>query len=448
MEQKRLLTAKEIDGILKDLPIPLSVLPEVRCHVLISAKEMFRLQLEKIQVYPAKLNKIKEMIERKYGTMFTPPGDMVGILAAQSMESFTQMTLNMFHSAGLSEKNVTLGLPRFEEVLNATQNPKVIGFSFFTKKKFSTSEALRKMVKLPQVTTDDLLLRPVCQESPFIFEPWYSFYNIFYGTEYQKCAHRIRLQLNTNKLFRFDLNLSDVCCKIEKDLETLYLVPSPLTTGIIDIFSDTSEIRGDDKTTDQEAIKTYLSRIVLPEVKKIIISGIPGVSAVYPKQIGEHWIFEGNGGSLVDLLSHPESDATKTLNDNFWDVLECLGIEATRAFLVDEFTKIMSFDGTYVNPKHTRLLADRMTLDGTINSVNRYGMTREQFGPLSKACFEESVENLLRSGIHGETDDLRGVSGAIVTGKAPRIGGSMVDVLVDLSKLDTIKKADPEMIEF
>jgi DNA-directed RNA polymerase II subunit RPB1 len=123
-------------------------------------------------------------------------------------------------------------------------------------------------------------------------------------------------------------------------------------------------------------------------------------------------------------------------------------LKHNRAFLVDEFTKIMSFDGTYVNPKHTRLLADRMTLDGTINSVNRYGMTREQFGPLSKACFEESVENLLRSGIHGETDDLRGVSGAIVTGKAPRIGGSMVDVLVDLSKLDTIKKADPEMIEF
>jgi len=452
MDKKRVLTASEMIEVLKDLPLSMSILPAVRVYVLLMAKEMFRQQLEKTPVYPGKLPKIKKMIEHTYATMMTPPGDMVGILAAQSMESFTQMTLNMFHSAGLSEKNVTLGLPRFEEVLNATSNPKVIGFTFYCLKTFETSEHLRKVIKLPQVTVNDLLIRPAVQVAPADKEPWYKYHDLFYGTEYQKCTHRVRLFMDTKKMFKHDLIMPDVVDRIEKELETLYVVASPLERGIIDVYADTTEVRGDDSTSDEDAKRTYFISIVIPELRKIHISGIPDVEAVYPKELTdgktESWIFEGNGGSMIDLLSHPECDTRKTINDNFWDVLECLGIEATRAFLVDEFTKIMGFDGTYVNPKHTRLLADRMTLDGTLNAVNRYGMTRDQFGPLSKACFEESVDNFLRSGIHGETDDIRGVSAAIVTGKAPRIGGSMVDVLIDLPMLSKVRPAEPEMLEF
>uniref|UniRef100_A0A183KN81 DNA-directed RNA polymerase n=1 Tax=Schistosoma curassoni TaxID=6186 RepID=A0A183KN81_9TREM len=47
-----------------------------------------------------------------------PPGDPVGLLAAQSVgEPSTQMTLNTFHFAGRGEMNVTLGIPRLREIL-------------------------------------------------------------------------------------------------------------------------------------------------------------------------------------------------------------------------------------------------------------------------------------------------------------------------------------------
>ena len=47
------------------------------------------------------------------------PGEMGGTIAAQSMgEPATQMTLNTFHSAGVSSKNVTLGVPRLKEIIN------------------------------------------------------------------------------------------------------------------------------------------------------------------------------------------------------------------------------------------------------------------------------------------------------------------------------------------
>ncbi|VDN11632.1 unnamed protein product [Dibothriocephalus latus] len=49
-----------------------------------------------------------------------PPGDPVGLLAAQSVgEPSTQMTLNTFHFAGRGEMNVTLGIPRLREILMA-----------------------------------------------------------------------------------------------------------------------------------------------------------------------------------------------------------------------------------------------------------------------------------------------------------------------------------------
>lgn len=53
------------------------------------------------------------------------PGEMVGALAAQSLgEPATQMTLNTFHYAGVSAKNVTLGVPRLKEIINISKKPK------------------------------------------------------------------------------------------------------------------------------------------------------------------------------------------------------------------------------------------------------------------------------------------------------------------------------------
>ena len=57
---------------------------------------------------------------------------MVGSIGAQSMgEPATQMTLNTFHSAGISSKNVTLGVPRLKEVINVAKTIKTPGLKIF-----------------------------------------------------------------------------------------------------------------------------------------------------------------------------------------------------------------------------------------------------------------------------------------------------------------------------
>ncbi|KAF8423226.1 RNA polymerase Rpb1 [Tirmania nivea] len=58
------------------------------------------------------------LMSLKYQHALIDPGEAVGIVAGQSVgEPSTQMTLNTFHLAGHSAKNVTLGIPRLREIV-------------------------------------------------------------------------------------------------------------------------------------------------------------------------------------------------------------------------------------------------------------------------------------------------------------------------------------------
>ena len=71
-------------------------------------------------------------IETRFQQAHVKPGEMVGALAAQSLgEPATQMTLNTFHYAGVSAKNVTLGVPRLKEIINVSKRPKTPSLTVF-----------------------------------------------------------------------------------------------------------------------------------------------------------------------------------------------------------------------------------------------------------------------------------------------------------------------------
>lgn len=70
------------------------------------------------------------------------PGEMVGPIAAQSIgEPATQMTLNTFHNAGVSSKNVTLGVPRLKEIINVAKNIKTPSMKIFLVNDLRKSES-------------------------------------------------------------------------------------------------------------------------------------------------------------------------------------------------------------------------------------------------------------------------------------------------------------------
>lgn len=77
-------------------------------------------------------------IESRFLQSLAHPGEMVGAIAAQSIgEPATQMTLNTFHHAGVSAKNVTLGVPRLKEIINIAKQTKTPSLTIYLKDRFS-----------------------------------------------------------------------------------------------------------------------------------------------------------------------------------------------------------------------------------------------------------------------------------------------------------------------
>ena len=114
-----------------------------------------------------------------------------------------------------------------------------------------------------------------------------------------------------------------------------------------------------------------------------------------------------------------------------WEIYHNLGIEAARQFLIDEFTFVVSSDGSYINARHIMLVSDIMTQHGSILSISRYGIKREQTGPIAKASFEESLDNFMKAGAFGETDITDGCSASIMLGKMTKAGTGLCELLLE-----------------
>ena len=81
------------------------------------------------------LTNLLQTIVLRYKEAIVHPGEMVGVIACQSIgEPTTQLTLNTFHLSGVASKsNVTRGVPRIEEILRLTKNPKNPSLTVFLK---------------------------------------------------------------------------------------------------------------------------------------------------------------------------------------------------------------------------------------------------------------------------------------------------------------------------
>lgn len=77
-------------------------------------------QIERTTV--GQVKKFLQSVQDKYNLAVTEPGTAVGALAAQSIgEPGTQMTLKTFHFAGVASMNITQGVPRIVEIINASK---------------------------------------------------------------------------------------------------------------------------------------------------------------------------------------------------------------------------------------------------------------------------------------------------------------------------------------
>jgi DNA-directed RNA polymerase beta' subunit len=449
---KRQLNSVEIEEILNVIPLNRGLPSEVATSIRKTQQEKIRTQLIKVVIYPDVIPSLKLEIERQYYKTKIQSGEAVGIITAQSIgERQTQSTLNSFHHAGISMKTTITGVPRFSELLNATKDPKAESCTVYFTEKFNDISAMRKTlnhslveIKMSKVVEGDYSIN--INKSPE--DLWYEFYDIIYPNDRSQYDNYIRFKLNNSILWEYNLHSTLISKKIENEYEDIKCSTSPEDIGVLDLYFNVKLDNSLEYLTEEENMIKYIEEILIPAVYDIKISdGVNKITEIFPEKRQGEWIVETEGSNLSMLMCHDLVDKVRTISNNMWEIFSTLGIEATRNFLIEEFTDVVSSDGTYVNDSHIKLLVDIMTYNGTITSISRYGLKKENCGPLAKASFEESLENFTKAGIYGEVEKIKGVSASVMLGKFTKTGSGVCDIIIDIPRLPMLLKDVVERIE-
>ena len=438
MSSKRLLKDYEIEDIISFIKPQKNIPRDAAMAVVNYNKEKLRIQLRESKIYPEMIPSLKEMIEKQYVQSKIQPGESVGIISAQSIGAKqTQMTLDSFHTCGSAEKTITTGVPRIEELLNATKDPKTTNCFIYFEEGNNSIEELRETIGHSIVElTFKKITKSYTIEMDKKEEKWYRSFKVLYGNAFEEYSDCISLQLDMDILYKYKLNMETIANIVSRDYSDMCVVFSPDNIGQLDIFVDTSDIDlPEDRLVfiDKENAKTiYLEEVVQPILEKIIICGIPGIENMYFNKDSDKWMVETDGSNFQKLLGHPSVDSNRTISNDMWDIYHTLGVEAVRQFLIEEFINLM----TGINPCHVQILSEKMTHSGSISSISRYSMRTEDSGPMCRASFEETLDNFLKAGAYGQEEITQGVSASIICGKLSQIGTGMCDIRLDVKALE------------
>jgi DNA-directed RNA polymerase beta' subunit len=397
-----------------------------------------------------------ELIIIRNWQAWSQPGEQVGIIAAQSIgEPSTQMTLNTFHLAGVAAKsNVTRGVPRLKELLKVTRSPKAISLTIYLKKEYrEDKEKAREAAQDLELT----LLRDVTTRAAIYYDPKDSqsvfeedrdliaFYRQFESstmTEEQEeeiwSKWMLRIELDRERLFGKNISMEDISFVLRQRFgDELRMIYSDFNSPrlIMRIRLPALAKSGID---DLANLKKFVNRLL----NGIVIRGVPGIKSVSFRQDKDYvelqegtykqvsqYVLDTDGSNFQAVMSHPLVDGRRLVSSHVHDILENLGVEATRAVLLNEISTL--FEEAGVNYRHLGLLCDVMTRNGRLISADRYGINKNDIGPLAKASFEETEKILLRAAVFGETDPVTGVSANIMTGQVIRGGTAFSQILLD-----------------
>ena len=345
------------------------------------------------------LRKLIIKLKQAYDRAYVEAGEAVGTVAAQSVgEPGTQMTMRTFHYAGVTELNVTLGLPRLIEIVDAREKIKTPTMDiYFTEDKRDDEEFVRTLAnKIGKSTINDIL----------------SDFNLNYGTM------EVEAVLDNKKIAEKRLDREEIDAKILKAFKKATI------NGDNIVLSSTK--------TDSDFIIREL-RLLADKFRDLQISGIKNIGRVIIRR-DEEWIIHTEGSNLKKVLSMEGIDQVRTTTNNIHEIGQVLGIEAARRSIINEAQKTLSEQGLSVDVRHIMLVADIMTSEGVVKSIGRHGISGEKSSVLARAAFEETGKHLLHASIRGEVDDLTGIIENIIIGQPIPLGTGSIGVKMDYKK--------------
>ena len=425
-----------------------------------------------------------ENILLKFKESLVHPGEMVGIISGQGCGAeMTQLTLNTFHNTGSATKsNVTRGVPRIEEILRLTKNPKNMSMTVYLKpieetnqtKATNYSNMIEHMrfinvVKSVQIYYDPVdNLSNVVDDREFL-EQYQEFEQMMEDSmgdgiggvassekeRYVKSKWVIRLEMNAEfmldkNITMDDINFAIVNSEYNKDVQCVYtdynsdklIFRIRVGNSIFAKIQKRKVAKSLDQSDEIYLLKNFQDALL----NNIVLRGISGIRNVLARKIQntvvleedkyvrkDTWVMDTTGSNLLETLGLDFIDYKRTISNDIKEVFDVLGIEAARQTIYNELSEVFEFSDIYINYHHTSLLCDRMTCNKNMVAIFRFksGLLNEDTGPISKSTFEVHTEILLNASRHGEFDNMRGVSANVMCGQYGNFGTSCFNLLLD-----------------
>ena len=337
------------------------------------------------------------------------PFEAAGIITAQSIgEPGTQMTMRTFHYAGVATVNVTQGLPRIIEIVDARKIPSTPTMIIRLKDdKKNSSEEAQKLAAALEVTTT---------------------FNIA-NIETDVAQRRLVLKLNKGQLKQKNMTGMEVKDKLERALRTMVQADKEKNPGVLTIIPGVAT--EEDLADLQENPPSYTMLLQLEEkIRDLRLKGVPGIERAnvqFDDKEGEYYL--STIGSNLSRVSEIETiDRTRTYTNNIIEIFDYLGIEAARQAIINELESTLLSARLEVDVRHLLMVADVMTSEGEVRAIGRHGVSGTKHSILARAAFEVTVNHLLKAGIIGETDRLTGVAENIIVGQPISLGTGSVEL--------------------
>ncbi len=428
---------------------------------------------------------LMEQIILNYKKSIVHPGEMVGVIAGQSIgEPTTQLTLNTFHLSGVATKaNVTRGVPRIEEILRLTRNPDKPSATVFLKpadqyeKDRATNYCnmiehtkLVDVVKSVEICFDPEDKNTKIIQDAGLIDQFYEFEKMVeecnegeVEADAAKSKWIIRIEIDAESLLDKNITMDDIHYAIKQshgsDVNCIF---SDMNSGNLvfrirlnSALFTKGKKKGAVEPLDQSDSIYLLKNFQDNVLNHIVLRGVNGITNVNPrllknmvdkedsKYVGKDtWILDTTGSNLMDLFALDFIDYTRTYSNDIREMYDCLGIEAARQNILNEFNEVMEASDAYVNYHHLSILCDRMTVKAELVPMFRSGIMNDDIGPISKGTYEMHTEMFLDASRHGDFDQMRGVSANVMCGQPGYYGTNSFSLLLDLKALENVAHLD------
>ncbi|KAL7719417.1 DNA-directed RNA polymerase subunit [Entamoeba marina] len=425
-------------------------------HSKVSSKQCIIVHRFTKDAFDSFLKSIEEIYEKSR----VNPGEMVGSIAAQSIGApATQMTLNTFHHA----------VPRLRELLNMSKDPKTPSMTVTLNMDEFTTDITRESLDrelskiLPYTLLKTLTTRAEIWFDPdpkngTVIEEDADFVETYFDVDdvnmeaYSKWVIRLLLGYDKIQALGIEDTQDFISNKIKEYFPTAFVIESGMNNEINGEIQVVVHIRfaANEVPMEPSRMVSFHRERMEKILRDVVLSGVDGISKIFvdkpvirrvinPQTLyienQAEWVISTEGSNMKSVCSMDIVNFRKTITNNVYEIYEFLGIEAGRIQLAAEFLSTLS--GSYVNYRHLCLLADIMTQTGRLEPVNRLGLSRSRAGVITRASFEQTLEQFKKAAAFCESDMLNGISQNILMGQNTIVGTGSFTLVVDLGQLKT-----------